>query len=496
MGSLAANEALAQEATKPINILLITADDLNCNSLGAYGSGVHNISPNIDRLANNGIQFMNAHVASAVSQPSRGALATGRFPHNSGIEGFYHTQRDIPAIVPTLRDAGYYCALLGKMIHSSPTKDTPWDYAVDREDLGMGRDSRIYQSKVEKLIGEAKLQNRPFYIMVNSHDPHRPFHSTQGEKNEFKDQQIPQPSYIYNLDEIEVPGFLPDIPPVREEIKNYYNSVKRLDDTVGAILQALKNSGEAENTIVFFLSDNGISEPFSKTNCYYQSTRTPLIVWSPNKFEMNRVEEEHMVSSIDFFPTVLDIIGLEIPKSIDGRSFKTILEGEQQQDREYIFTQFQSTNGRNAYPMRAIQSKEYIYIFNPWAIDKVEFYNDSRSGMAARGMAEYGATDKFIKDRYDLHIYRVVEEFYDLKSDPNALNNLMDDAKYAKIIKAYQKELSTWMKKTDDPATNAFEHRDDIDVLREYVKQTKEYLDIQHKANKPFTSDDGAGVKI
>ena len=182
---LSVSSTLAVESDKKkLNVLLITADDLNCNSVGAYGCEIQNITPNIDRLAHEGIQFMNAHVASAVSQPSRGALATGRYPHCSGIEGFYHAEKPQVEIVEVLKEAGYYCGIVGKLEHSSPTFTTPWDYRKDFLDLGMGRDARIYKREVDIMIKNAKKDGKPFYLMVNSHDPHRPLRCDKGRKDD------------------------------------------------------------------------------------------------------------------------------------------------------------------------------------------------------------------------------------------------------------------------------------------------------------------------
>ena len=463
------------------NVLLITADDLNCNSLGVYGCSVKNISPNIDKLAASGIQFLNAHVAIAVSQPSRGALATGRYPHTSGIEGFYHTNKDIPMIVPTLRDAGYYCGLLGKMDHSSPVANTPWHYAVDREDLGQGRDPQKYYEKVTKLIADANQMDKPFYLMVNSHDPHRPWHGTAGETRDFGNRPIPQPSHIYTADEVEVPGFLPDLPGVRTEVTQYFNSIKRLDDTVGAILKALKDSGEEDNTVIMFLSDNGMSQPFSKTNCYYQSTRTPWIVSSPSLYRSNRVDKEHFISGIDFFPTVLDILDLPQSKGLDGTSFKPVLEGGKQPERTFVVTQFQSTNGRKAYPMRCYQDKKYAYIFNPWAIDSTLFRNESSGGGAFQEMKRYGKTDALVQKRVDMNLYRVVEEFYDIEQDPDALHNLIDNLTYQKEIDTYREAMLLYMRKTADPMLPALEGREDKEALRKYNNETQQYVLDRHK---------------
>lgn len=480
LSSLATSGVLAQQQ-KDINIILITADDLNCNSLGVYGCGVKGISPNIDRMANEGIRFKNAHVASAVSQPSRGALATGLYPHNSHIEGFYHTDRDIPAIVPMLREAGYYCGVLGKMDHSSPTATTPWNYAIDLDELGKGRDPRRYYSEIKGLIDSAATQNKPFYLMVNSHDPHRPWHGTKGEENLFKDSDIPQPSYIYSKDEIEIPGFLPDLPGVREEMTSYFNSVKRLDDCVGLILKALKDSGKEENTVIMFLSDNGISQPFSKTNCYFQSTNTPWIVYAPSIFSAQVVDDSHFISGIDFFPTVLDIIGEEIPSSLDGRSFKGILNGESDPTRTFVVTEFQSTSGKRSFPMRCLQDSEFAYIFNPWSIDSTKFVNESSGGLAFNEMRRYAELNKEVKERVDMNLYRVLEEFYDVKSDPNGLNNLIDHPAYQDEIDRYRALMLQHLKDSNDPLFKALEGRNDIATLRKETEKVQEYTLKRHK---------------
>ncbi len=124
----------AQRDTPRLNILLFTADDLNCDSLGCYGSEVPDISPNLDRFAAQSMRFTRAHVTVAICQPSRGVLATGRYPHRSGVMGFMHTQRDIPTVMQTLRDAGYLTGVLGKVKHSTPHADFQWDFTHDQQE--------------------------------------------------------------------------------------------------------------------------------------------------------------------------------------------------------------------------------------------------------------------------------------------------------------------------------------------------------------------------
>ena len=127
-----------------LNVLLFTADDLNCDSLACYGSEVPDISPNLDRFAAQSMRFTRAHVNVAICQPSRGVLATGRYPHRSGVMGFMHTQREIATIMQTFRDADYLTGVLGKVKHSTPHAGYQWDVTHDRPELGAGRSPQKY----------------------------------------------------------------------------------------------------------------------------------------------------------------------------------------------------------------------------------------------------------------------------------------------------------------------------------------------------------------
>ena len=433
------------------NVLLITADDLNWNSVGAYGCEVENITPNIDNLAQKGMRFSNAHVSVAVCQPSRGAIATGLYPHNSGIEGFYHTKKQIPTIINTLNEAGYLTGVIGKREHSTPREDTPWDVALDMEHTGMGRNKDSYYREVRNFIRRSKEEGRPFYLMANSRDPHRPFAGSDQEKTKWPDINISPPSRTYRTDEVSVPDFLPDLPQVRLEISEYYSSVKRLDDTVGKIMQTLKEEGVENNTLVMFLSDNGMALPFAKTNCYLHSTKTPWIVWWPGEVQGGLVDSEHFISGIDFFPTILDALGMDIPEGLDGKSFLPLLKGNKQENREVVYTQFYETKPGKKFPMRCVQDQRFGYIYNFWSDGETVFRNESQSGRTFKAMNKAAQENTRIKERVKLFKYRVKEEFYDFRNDPDALNNLIDDPKYQEEIKKKRKALADWMKETNDP---------------------------------------------
>jgi len=452
-------QAAASKKQK-LNILFFTADDLNCDSLGCFGGKVPGLTPNLDSFAAESMLFENAHVTVAICQPSRGVLATGRYGHNSGIMGFMQTDRDIPTIMETLGEAGYLTGVLGKVKHSTPKADYEWDFVHDQNELGNGRDPDIYYKYCKEFLAKCRRENKPFYFMVNSHDPHRPYHivgkSVRGAK---------EPSKTYRPDEVAVPGFVPDLPGVRTELSYYLNSVRRLDDTFGRTMQALKESGLDKNTLVMFLSDNGIAIPFAKCNAYLASTRTPWIVRWPGVVKGGAVEKAHFISGIDFFPTVLEAVGLPVPKSLDGFSFLPLLKGKKQSGRDIVFTQIDMKAGGDAVPMRCVQDKRFGYIFNPWSDGKF-WYRNNNEGLTMKAMVEAAQTDPYVAQRVKMFRHRALEEFYDLKNDPDCINNLVGKSAYKDDLVKMQSELHNWMKRSGDPLLPAFENRSSPEKLK------------------------------
>ena len=445
---------------RDVNILFFTADDLHCNSLGCFGGKVAGLTPNLDAFAAEGMRFENAHVTVAICQPSRGVLATGRYGHNSGIMGFMHTDRDIPTVMQTLGDAGYLTGVLGKVKHSTPRADYKWDFVHDQKELGAGRDPKLYYSYCKEFFARCRRENKPFYFMVNSHDPHRPYHVPGKPRKGAK-----EPTKTYKPDEVAVPGFVCDLPGVRQELSYYLNSVRRLDDTFGRTMQALKESGFAGNTLVMFISDNGIAIPFAKCNAYLAGTRTPWIVRWPQMVKKGAVDKAHFISGIDFFPTVLEAAGLGIPKGLDGASFMGLLKGEKQSGRDVVFTQIDMKAGGDAVPMRCVQDKQFGYIFNPWADGKF-WYRNNNEGLTMKAMVEAASTDPFAAQRVKMFRYRAAEEFYDLKNDPDCINNLIDSSDRKDEIKKMQSRLHDWMKQSGDPLLCAFENRNSPEKLK------------------------------
>ena len=301
-------------SARRINILLITADDMNWDSPGCFGNPLPGITPQIDALAEEGMRFVHAHVTAAVCTPCRSVLLTGLYPHRNGAEGFQRIKPEVPTLPEVLRASGYRCGSIGKSL--GQREKFRWadeyDEAGKSDEAVYGRRPDTYYRFTLVFLRKAHSEGSPFFLMANSHDPHRPFHGGEDHERRFGSpgREVARPSHVYRPDEIHVPPFLPDLPEVRRELAQYYSSVSRCDDTVGEILRALRESGLETETLVMFLSDNGMSFPFAKTNCYLNSTRTPWIVRWPGHVRAGSLDDTHMISTLDFMPTVLDVAGI------------------------------------------------------------------------------------------------------------------------------------------------------------------------------------------
>jgi len=471
-GAIALPKSLQAAKGRPLNVLLFTADDLNCDSLGCYDSPVPDISPNLDKFAAQSMRFDCAHVTVAICQPSRGVLGTGLYPHHSGIMGFMHTNKKIPTVMQAFRDAGYLTGILGKVGHSTPHTAYKWDFVHDQRELGNGRSPTRYHDYCVEFLSRCRKEGKGFYFMVNSHDPHRPYH-IPGKTGKGGGAEVP--SRIYKPREVKVPGFLPDLPGVRQEISYYFNSVRRLDDTFGKVMEALKETGFEDNTLVLFISDNGIAVPFAKCNSYLASTRTPWLVRWPGVVKPGSVDLAHFVSGIDFLPTAVDAAGLPAISGLDGRSTVPLLKGQKQTGRDHVFTQIDCKAGGDAVPMRCLQNAKFGYIFNGWA-DGEHRYRNNNEGLCMKAMEAAAATDPQIAERVRVFRFRDVEEFYDLDKDPDCTINLAKDPKFGAEVDKFRSELLKQMTDTGDPLLAAFHKR----------HSPKEMSDAMRKAYAPY----------
>ncbi len=470
----------------PPNILIVTADDLAYNSIGAFGCKVPGITPNIDKLAEQGIRFTHAHVNTPVCQPCRQSWLTGRFPHNNGAEGFEPIDDDVPTLPEQLKSKGYVNGILGKEIHHQPVERFFWDFIpfrTERDSVwrkGHSRNPDLFYRYSAQFFKTAKDQEKPFFLIANSHDPHRPFVGSRNDTLTWGDN-MPPVTRQFAPGEVEMLGYLPEIQNVRKEVAQYYGSVYRCDQNIGAVLKALRESGLEQNTLVIFLSDHGAAFPFSKAQCYLNSSKTPLIVKWPERIIPGTVDSSHFVTGIDLMPTVMEMAGLPLVPKLDGQSFLPLLLNEEQDDRDYAYSTFYQIFARVRYPMRCVQNKDFGYIYNFWSDHQLEIRGDATGGLTWRAMVKAAETDPEVAKRVELFKYRVPEEFYHFKEDPDGLNNLANDPAYAHELKKFRKEMLEMMKRYHDPAYEAYRDRDQPGVIDSFMEEQR----VKAKNTKP-----------
>ncbi len=470
------------------NILVITVDDMSCDSVGAYGCKLDSTTPNMDALAKTAMRFRFAHVQVGNCMPSRNVMWSGRYPHNNGVEGFYQVpQPGFPVLCDLAKQAGYFTAIRHKVSHSTPYSPYGWDLILDEvgEPRPHVKNAASYGESTRRGIAAARAAGKPFCMLVNISDPHKPFYSQV--KGGGKDPYVP--SRIFAANEVPVPGFLPDDRVVREELALYYSSVRRADDGVGAVLEALDASGLADSTLVMFLSDHGMPLPFAKTQLYHHSTRTPLMVRLPGVTKPNTEDTTHMVSAVDFLPTLLDVVGIKHPSGLDGRSFAPLLAGQTQANRDFVVKEYNENSGAKRNPMRGIETREYLYLFNPWSNGTRKMATATSGTQTYRRMQQLAKTDSSVASRLNLADFRVVEELYHVAEDPDCLVNLVGRAEHQEALLSLRKKLHQHLVSTGDPVSSILLERDPV-AMEQFVAASQIEADARRasKRKKPSSN--------
>ena len=501
--------AMAEGATSEerLNVLLIVADDLSYDSLGYAGGVAPDVTPRIDALREQSVSFEQAFATVSVCQPSRQSMMTGLMPHNYGSVGFFPIKDKVATLSSVLGDAGYVTAVIHKVDHMLPHELFKWDFT--NESLGLlqgegyvGRDPQNFVKGITKVISAADAEEAPFFVVANSADPHRPFHGDPLPKNGvfWGDEAIPlpDPSRVYSPDEVNVPADLVDLPGVRQDLSRYASSVRRLDDMVGACLDTLEKSGKTDSTIVIFVSDNGMPLPFGKFETYFSSNRTPFIMHLPGAFGTSKVDDSHLVSLLDIFPTVLDYVGVAAPDKLDGKSLKPFIEDRAAEWRDEIVMlryediffrdgvaallrsdpdgisklkkngwvprpdhTHEGTYSRNK-QQRCYFDGRFAYIYNDWYDPKGLEINPLGVGVpygdkSLRSMKKAVDTNPDAAARVEQYLLRFQEELYDWTKDPASRVNLVDNPEYASELKAFRGKLQKWMKANNDALVRNYE---------------------------------------
>lgn len=471
------------------NVLLITADDLGWDSLGCTGNPLEGLSPNLDRLAAEGLLIQHCYIATPICGPSREALYTGQYPQSTGYMGhgeqpplwWKNQKRKVvkESITSLLHDAGYFTGCVGK--HGSKWCKFSTAPAGSNIQTGMGRNPEKYYQFVRDFLNQAKADGKPFYLAANTHDPHRYWARHRSETKQWFDQNMgtktwqaldngkpyPDPASQFDPEKCPMPPSYPDAPELRLDLAKYYDSVNRMDKVVGEVLRALKESGLADDTVVMFLSDHGMAWEMSKWCLYPSGTRTPLIVRWPGKINPGLTNETSIISVVDIAPTLANICGLGPLHGSDGESFGSLLQGDSDKwKRAEAFSTFNYMNNlstadqefkdytQNLYkkhdqyrPSRSLSNSQYTYIWNRWSDGTTSLPNTMGNEVAGllrkQNPKQHSDWLKFAK-------YRAPEELYDTISDPGCRKNLINDPEYGEQLQHLKEQMLTILKSTQD----------------------------------------------
>ncbi|MCH5597369.1 sulfatase family protein [Niabella ginsengisoli] len=434
--------AIGQQSNKQPNVLFIMADDLTMRDLQPYGS-TQVKTPNLSRLAKEGVCFDNMFNVVPICAPTRQTLLTGLGPVRNGAYPNHSVIYDGIKTLPVyLKDLGYNTALIGKK-HFGPAPSYPFDFLGGRNhDNGKGQD--VYLSKAEAYIHASA--DKPFFLMFTSNQPHGPWN--RGDRSQ------------YDASKIKLEPNMIDTKMTREEMVDYFAEITYLDSLVGYCLDMIERTGNKNNTIVMFASEQGNSFPFSKWTLYDQGLRSAFIVRWPGVVSSG-TRSNAMVQYTDILPTLIDIAGGN-PMSMntgskdalgntgfDGESFKEVLTGRRNKMREYVFgvnTTRGIINGSEAYANRSIRNDRYLLIHN------LNFKNSFSNVVTSSPLFKQWM--KVNAERAKQYVIRPEEELYDVIKDPWQLNNLAQQTAYKDVKQKLKDKLKEFMKQQGDEGVN------------------------------------------
>ncbi len=487
----------AKPADKP-NILFFLADDWGRNA-SCYRDparpSVNDVidTPNIDRVAREGVLFKNAFMGVSSCKPSRASMASGCYFWRCGQSAFLQPDpgwarngtpdpgEALPRFGQLLAEAGYATTIAGKTLEMDKrlTKHFPlggdalrFSLYARKNRLGREETAKVFEQAVRDVMHSmlaGRKPGQPFCHILGPVGPHRPFAKGSGrelwgiEPNSLKGK---------------LPAFIPDEPETREDYADTLGEVLALDLEVGVILDELKKAGELDNTMLVLTGDNGVNMPRGKTHCYDIAVRAPLMIrWPAGIAKPGRVVED-FVGQIDFAPTWLEAAGLTAPATMDGRSLLPLLTSDKSgiidstRDHVVVGRERHEADTRPdlmPYPMRAIRTADFLYIRNfkpdrwpcgnPYGTEGPKGDANPQGSGTVAWLVEH-QKDPSIKPLYDL-IYgkRPLEEIYDLKNDPDQMHNLASDPALSAVKEGLSGQLMSVLEKTKDPRlTDAFDN--------------------------------------
>jgi arylsulfatase A-like enzyme len=411
------------------NLLIVHWHDLG-RYLGVYGHADAS-SPRLDQLAAEGILFTRAHSTAPLCSPSRGSLFTGRYPQNNGLVGLAHHGWEYRSGVRTLphimSESGWHTALFGMQHETS----YPAKLGFEEFDVSNSYCGYVVEHAARWLQNPPK---KPFLLTAGFFETHRPYP---------RDRYEPA-----DADDVTVPDYLPDTPDIRQDLAEFYGAISVADAAVGELLDALTATGLDRTTWVVFTTDHGPALPRAKSTLYDAGTGIAMILRPPRNAAVAHGVYDELFSGVDLLPTLLDLLGIDIPEEIDGmshaRNFLTAPKDNKPVRTEVYTTK---TFHDSFDPIRAIRTKEYSYIENYASRPLLDLPWDIAESAPGRTMAPlvYGQ--------------RPERELYDLLEDPSESHNLLGPDgtdKAEAIADDLALLLDDWRQKTNDVIPSEF----------------------------------------
>jgi N-sulfoglucosamine sulfohydrolase len=415
-------ELAAEESPSKPNLLFIIADDCTFRDLGCYGGQAH--TPNIDKLATEGMRFTQCFQAAPMCSPTRHNLYTGLYPVKSGAyPNHTFVKKGTKSVVQYLKPLGYRVALSGKK-HINPPNVFSFEYS--------GKGNNPDMDALDKMFGECSESETPFCLFACSNEPHSPWNKGDASR--------------YDAAKIKLPPYFVDTEKTREDMVNYLAEITYYDWQVGQCLKLLDKHGLANNTLVVVVSEQGSGFAFGKWTCYDTGLQSGMIARWPGQIKKNTVSDA-LVEYVDVLPTFVEAAGGKPASVLDGKSMLPVFRGEKTEHKQHVFglmTTRGIINGSTHFGIRSVRTKRYKFISN--LTPEIGFKNACTQGACFKSWeAKAAAGDKDAQDKVNRYRNRPAEELYDISKDWYEWNNLAGDPEYASVKAELKKELADWM---------------------------------------------------
>lgn len=433
--------------TKQPNFLIILGDDISATNIGCYGAKNKNTTPNIDKIADEGILFKNMFVSEAICAPTRAELFTGLTPNRNGCNvNHAATKKGTLSIVQHLNKLGYRVGLTGKM-HFKPTSVYPFEIIK-----GFTKNANYNGTPPENWNGVREFitrdKNQPFCLIICSVHAHAPWNA--GDNS------------LWDANTVVLPKNLVDTKETREYFSEYLAEIKLFDEQVGNARKLLKKNNLDSNTALIILDENGAGMPSSKWTTYDVGVRSACIMKWPKSFQ-NKFVTQAITQYCDILPTLIDAAGGEVPSNLDGKSLLPIIKENKTKHRTYAFFLYNNNKEGPEYKMRAITDGQFKLIWNQspnnlYAIrvingfdygyvDKMEDRHVRKMYLSWLAKAGHDKNASKIVQRYRKH---PEFELYNLNDDPAEMNNLVNNPELNFKVNELKNALLKWMEEQED----------------------------------------------